>query len=288
MREISGRVLTPSNPYIIAEIGQNHDGDVYQAIRLVGMAVKCGVDAVKFQLRDCEAEYDAEVLDAPHPHPEHAFGSTYREHRQALDLTAEDLAHIKRRIEYNEWPVQMIVTPCALGCVEPLVQLNMPAYKIASKDMWNYPLIDRCLSTGRPVLVSTGMAEGAEWQAVKEQFPEIILMQCTSEYPCPDTAADLAVLREYLQWDPVVGFSDHTVGILAAPLAVSLGASVIEKHVTLARAAKGSDHAGALEEDGLKRLVRDCRNAPRMLGTGKKALAVGAAERRRKHARFSR
>lgn len=288
MPAISG-VKLGEQPYIIAEIGQNHNGDVYEAIRLVAMAVRCGCDAVKFQLRDAEAEFPPEVLDAPHPNPANAYGETYREHRKALDLKPGDLKHIKRRIEYNEWPITMFVTPCHISCVETLIDLKMPAFKIASKDMWNKPMIEACLATRKPVLLSTGMATGMEVFNIMRRYRgehNLIPMLCSSEYPCPVDHVDLEVLHGYriLSASGVVGFSDHTVGILAAPLSIAYGATVIEKHITLARAAKGTDHAVSLEEDGLRRLVRDCHNAVKMRGDIRKMVYPDAQKMREVHA----
>ena len=279
--EINGRPIGPQfKPYVVAEIGQNHNGDAYEAVRMISMAVKAGCDAVKFQLRNAEAEYSAEVLDAPHPNPANAFGETYREHRAALDLSISDLALIQKRIQYNEWPITMFVTPCDVSCVAPLVELNMPAYKVASKDLTNLPLVEAVAKTGKPVILSTGMAVDEEIETACDLVDDIngdfAVMHCTSEYPCPNDHVDLRVLKMmdsfHCKHSFVRGYSDHTVGILAGPLAVAMGASIIEKHITLSRCAKGTDHACALEKDGLERYVRDCRNAYTMLGVHLKRL----------------
>jgi len=276
--EIGGRLIGENHPpYVVAEIGQNHNGDPYCAARMIGMAAKCGVDAVKFQLRNADAEIAASQLDRPHPNPEKAFGLTYREHRGKLDLTANDLRHLMDRIRYNEWAVHCFATPCWIGAVEELETLNVPAYKIASKDLTNLPLINEAASTGKPVILSTGMANMQEIEyaiaQVYQHHIDVLVMQCTSQYPCDNANVNLAAMANIQRtFDVPVGFSDHTIGILAAPLAVAFGASMIEKHITLSRAMPGTDHAAAVEEDGLRRMVRDCHEALKMLGTSEKYL----------------
>lgn len=273
MFAINGRSIGPEfPPYLVAEIGQNHNGSIETACQLVEMAVGCGVDAVKFQLRNAEAEFSAEVLDAPHPHPENAYGHTYREHRRELDLTIDDLLEIRRRIRFHEWPVHMFATPCWLGAVDELEErFDSPAYKVASKDLTNEALVRRCGQTGKPVILSTGMAQ--TFMEITDavfwlKSSPVLVCQCTSQYPCDPQNVNLGAIPPLREWrDGLAGFSDHTIGIKAGPIAVALGASLIEKHVTLSRAMKGTDHAVSLEEDGLRRYVRDCREAWVMRGS---------------------
>jgi sialic acid synthase SpsE len=274
--EIGGRqVGYHAPPYIIAEIGQNHNGDCYTATRMVSMAVRAGCDAVKFQLRNAEAEIAANQLQLPHPSGHHAFGPTYGEHRKALDFGEQELRHIASRIVYNEWPVQWFATPCYLGAVEVLERLNVPAYKIASKDLTNLPLIREAASTGKPIILSTGMDGlheiGLALAEVYRCHEKVVVMHCVSQYPCELENVNLsAIVSIRDEFGCLVGYSDHTVGILAPALAVNMGAVMIEKHITLSRAMKGSDQAGAVEEDGLYRIVRDCHAACIMHGDGEK------------------
>lgn len=270
---IAGRLIGPDHdPYVIAEIGQNHNGDVYTAVRMIGMANKCGADAVKFQLRNADIEICKSHLDAPHPNPGNAFGATYREHRLALDMSITDIRHLANRIQYNEWPIQWFATPCFVGAVEQLESLNAPCYKIASKDLTNLPLIAEAAGTGKPVILSTGMATMQEIEqaltTVGSFHDDVIVMQCTSQYPCPNENANIAamvMIQDEFQCN--VGFSDHTIGILAPSIAVSLGAVMIEKHITLSRAMPGTDHAGAVENDGLRRIVRDVHETRKLVGS---------------------
>lgn len=247
-------------PLVVAEIGQNHNGDVYTALRMIGMAERCGADAVKFQLRNCEAEFPPEVLDAPHPQPEHAFGATYREHRRALDLTADDIRHLVDRIRYNEWNVGWICTPCWVGAVEELERLNCPTYKVASKDLANMELLKAIAATGKPVILSTGMHGFDEIAAALEIVPHATVLHCRSLYPCPPEKANLRRMVEIRDVFGVpVGYSDHTPGTAVCAAAVALGATVIEKHVTLSRRMKGRDHSCSAEEDDLRRIVGEAR-----------------------------
>lgn len=285
---IAGREIGDGCPcYIVAEIGQNHNGDAYAATRLMGMAHECGADAVKFQLRDCEAEYPAEVLDSPHPNPAAAFGETYREHRQAIDFTIQDIAHCATRIQYNEWPLTWFCTPCFPGAVEQLEGIGCPAYKIASKDLTNTELIEEAARTEKPVILSTGMDGLQEIEralmAVYRHSGQAIVLQCTSSYPCEPEDVHLRTMAAIrAKFNVLVGFSDHTVGVSVAPAAVALGACLVEKHITPSRAMKGTDHAGSLERGGLERVCRYIRTVEQALGDPEKVpLAVADAARRK-------
>lgn len=249
------------SPYIVAEIGQNHNGDVYAALRMIDMAVRCGVDAVKFQLRNADAEFPAAVLDAPHPNPQNAFGDTYRDHRHALDLTAAEISHLADRIRYNDWPIAWFCTPCWVGAVEQLERLAAPFYKIASKDLANHELLCEVAKTAKPVILSTGMHGFREiGQALDIVGTDVIVLQCTSRYPCPPESVNLrrmGAIRD--EFGVLVGYSDHTAGTAVCGAAVALGACLIEKHVTLSRQMKGTDHACSADEADLARIVAESR-----------------------------
>lgn len=269
------------DPLIVAEIGQNHNGDAYQAIRMVGQAVKCGADAVKFQYRRAELEYPAEVLNAAHPHPENAFGETYREHREHLDLTYGELGHIERRIRYNEWPVDMFVTPCHAALVEDLEYLHVPFYKIASKDCTNLELIREVGRTRKPVILSTGMCGLTDIETSLSAIGHghVVVLQCTSSYPCEALDVNLRAMETIKKtFGYHVGISDHTIGIAVPLLAVQMGAAVIEKHFTQNRNQKGTDHAVSLEPPEFKLMVQQCRMVNDIMGTGNKVVRACEAE----------
>jgi sialic acid synthase SpsE len=259
--QIGNRVIGDGcQPFYVAEIGQNHNGDVYHAIRLVGAAERAGVDAVKFQLRDAEREFLPEVLAAPHPDPQHAYGETYGEHRKALDLTVSDLHHIQYRIKYNNWRAQMYATPCHQSCIEPLFNMDMPAYKIASKDIRNIELIEGVARIGKPVILSTGMCDvgdlGRAIDAVRKFHNQLIVMQCVSMYPCPLEYAALAAIETIRnEYDCLVGYSDHSGFMEAGSWAVQRGACMVEAHITSVHGQRGTDHACSIPVADLRHAV---------------------------------
>jgi sialic acid synthase len=253
--------------YIIAEIGQNHQGDLYHAVRLIQMAASCGADAVKLQARDCLEEFSDQRLNQPYQH-RNSFGRTYREHRQHLDLTHQDFISIKDRHRYNDNPAALFCTVCAISRLEALERDNWcDFYKIASKDMANLELIEAVASTGKPVVISTGMAKNdhAIEQACKTAtiWAPVALMYCVSEYPCPLESVHLARIEQLKKrFGCPVGYSDHSAGVKAPAIAaIKHAADLLEVHVTKNRAQPGTDHAASLEEPGLRQLVEWVRTS---------------------------
>jgi len=264
----NGRLIGLGEPcFLVAELGQNHQGDVYTALRLTAMAQAAGCDAVKLCKRHLPGEMTAAQAARPY-HGPHSFGDTYGAHREHLELPIRDYVHLHERIAYNGWDqLTLFATVChpvALDEIESHV--DPPLYKIASRDLDNLPLIHAVAATGKPVILSTGMVRDRgeierAIQAVRHHHDQLILLYCVSRYPCPDDAVhlrEIAAMKATYQCD--VGFSDHTVGIHLAQAAVAIGACVIEKHVTFSRAARGSDHAGSLEPRGLAAMVRNIRS----------------------------
>ncbi len=279
----NGRRIGENEPcFVVAEIGQNHNGGrkaVYTAVRLLKAAHEAGVDAVKFCKRDIESDLTAAARAAPYPGP-NSFGETYGEHREALELSGKDLAHIKGRMAMNSWPEVMFATACDIKSVDVLEEsIDPPMYKVASRDIDNLPLIDYVARLGKPVVLSAGMVGREEWKGWepkhwpygphlsraidcirKQDNEKIIVLQCTSNYPTANEDVGLRRIEEIKRvYDVLTGLSDHTSGIVMAQAAASRGAVMVEKHITLARAMKGTDHACSLEPDGIKRLVRNIR-----------------------------
>jgi sialic acid synthase SpsE len=227
-------------PYIIAEIGQNHQGDVYTAIRLVAAAMQSGADAVKFQYRDFVKEYSQEELLRPHPRPEDAFGNTYGEHRGYLDLSLEELTHIKRRIEYNLWPIDFGVTPCHVDLVEPLQDLELDFWKIASKDHDKPELYHKVQEVAEtPVICS--LPDG--YFAQGHQLDCDHILHCVPKYPTPVSEANVWRVEDNPSVD---GWSDHTGTPYLGAAACALGAQVFEAHITFSQHQKGTDHLASL------------------------------------------
>ena len=271
---VDGRVIARDGPaYVIAEIGHNHQGDVEKAKALVRAARECGADAVKLQKRDNAQLYTRALYDAPYDN-EHSFGRTYGEHREALELSAAEW------LELREFSREEGITLFGTVFDEPsadfLHELDLPAFKIASGDLTNTPLLRHVAGLGRPIFLSTGggTMEDVE-RAVDTILPlnaQLCVMQCTAAYPCEVEELNLGVIESYRERFPdlVIGLSDHQSGIAMSLVGYMLGARVIEKHFTLNHAWKGSDHAFSLMPEGMRRLVRDLHRVPDAVGDGVK------------------
>jgi sialic acid synthase len=267
------RIHDGGDAYVVAEIGHNHQGDLEKAKALVHAAKECGVDAVKLQKRDNERLYTRALYEAPYDN-EHSFGSTYGAHREALELDPGEW------LELREFSREEGVTLFATVFDEPsadfLAELDLPAFKIASADLVNTPLLRHVASFGKPIFLSTGggTIEDVERavESVLSTNPQLCLLQCTAAYPCDVEELNLRVIETYRERFPdvLVGLSDHQSGIAMALVGYLLGAQVIEKHFTLDHAWRGSDHAFSLMPEGMRRLVRDLRRVPLALGDGVK------------------
>ena len=267
----NGRKIGRGHPcLVVAEVGQNHNGDVYTATRLFKAAADAGVDAVKLCKRDIRSELTQAAYDRPYTGPQ-SFGATYGQHREALELSPAEYRHLADRVRYNQWPFALFATACDCKSVDDVEDsLHPMLYKIASRDLDNLPLIDYVARLGKPVILSAGMARHGEIRAaldaVQRYHNDVILMVCTSEYPTPNEHVGLRRLWLWRRLYGVpVGLSDHTAGITAGIAGAALGAVVVEKHITLSRAMCGTDHAASLEPDGLRRMVDKIREVEAMM-----------------------
>ena len=258
-----------SDCYVIAEIGHNHQGDVERAKSLIHAAKECGVDAVKLQKRANRTLFTREFFDQPYEN-EFSFGATYGEHREALELDADEYRELQAYA--RELGVTFFATPFDFGSADLLAELDVPVVKFASGDIRNTPLLRHVAAFGKPMLLSTGGStiEDVE-RAVDTILPineQLAILQCTAAYPCQAEDLHLRVITTLRERFPelVVGLSDHQSGISMALVAYMLGARVIEKHFTLDHAWKGTDHAFSLMPEGMRRLVRDLRRVPVALG----------------------
>jgi len=266
--------------YVIAEIGQNHNGDLRLAKKLVDVAAMPimdhaygrelpGVDAIKLQMRDMEWELSAEAYNEPYDSP-HAFGRTYGEHREALELSVDEHEEVYHYA--TERGLGVVETLCAPSCLKILDRFTPARLKVASRDLTNHPLLGALAATRLPLILSTGMSDEHELDraldVVTKHHENVAILHCVSVYPADYPLLNLLAIEwlraRYPFYD--IGFSDHSRGIVAAPVAVTLGATIIEKHVTLSHHMKGSDHAASLEPVGLWRMTRDIRNMEAALG----------------------
>lgn len=269
---------------IVAEVGQNHNGSLAAAEQLVDAAAWAGADAVKFVKRDLECELASEAWHRPY-HSPHAYGPTYGEHRRALELSPTDHAALAQRARRHG--LLYFATACDVPSLDLLESLNVGLIKIASRDLTNSPLLAHAAGRGKPVLLSTGMSGLEEIDRavgiLRKARARYVLLQCTSLYPTPYEQAHLCSMQTLAErYRAPVGLSDHTPGTLLPPVAVAMGAAVIEKHLTLDRQQKGTDHACSVEPHELAELVRNVRRVEAALGRPDKPVTPEVAEVRAK------
>lgn len=272
------RIYDDGDCYVIAEIGHNHQGSVDKAKELFRAAKECGVNAVKLQKRNNRTVYTKAMYDSPYDN-ENSFGLTYGAHREALEFGRDEYVELQRYAE--EIGVTFFATAFDFESADFLQSLDIPAYKIASGDLTNLPLLTHVARIGKPMIVSTGGGTDADVQrlydAVMPINSRLCLLQCTASYPTEPSDMNLRVIATFRERYPdvVIGLSDHQNGIAMADVAYILGARVIEKHFTLNRAWKGTDHSYSLEPEGMRKLVRDLRRVRVALGSAdKQPLAV--------------
>jgi N-acetylneuraminate synthase len=247
---------------VVAEIGNNHDGGVNQAERLIEAAAEAGADAVKFQTHIAFAEMLPSTPTPPH-FDEPRFSFTER-----MEFSLDEHRRLKEFAEERD--LIFFSSPFSIQAVDLLEDVGVELYKVASGEVTNPPLLARIAETGKPVLLSTGMSgldDIADAVAALSPSP-LVLMQCTSAYPCPPDRVNLramATMRE--RFDLPVGLSDHTEGIVTSIAAVALGGVCIEKHFTLSKRLYGPDHHASLEPDELRRLVAAVREVESALGS---------------------
>jgi N-acetylneuraminate synthase/sialic acid synthase len=267
--------------YVIAEIGHNHQGSVEKAKQLFDEAKACGAHAVKLQKRDNRGLYTRDMFNKPYEN-ENSYGATYGEHREALEFGRPEYRELQAYAA--EIGITFFATAFDVASADFLAELDMPAYKVASADLINTPLLRHVAAVGRPVILSTGGATLDDvrrgYETVAELNPQVALLQCTAGYPAEWEELDLRVIGTYRECFPssVVGLSSHDNGIAMAVAAYVLGARMIEKHFTLNRALKGTDHRFSLEPVGLRKMVRDLRRTRVALGDGMKTMYPSETE----------
>lgn len=269
--EIAGRAIGAGHPpYVIAEMSGNHNGDIDRALSLVDMAADHGADALKLQT------YTADTITIDHDGPGFTVQGGLWDGRTLYDLYQEAHTpwdwHAALFARGRERGVTVFSSPFDETAVDFLETLDCPAYKIASFEAMDLPLIRKAASTGKPLIISTGMVTEEEVSELMNMLAgmnadQVALLHCVSAYPAPIESSNILTISELTgRYDAVIGLSDHTPGTAVAVAAIALGAAVIEKHVCLARADGGVDSAFSLEPAELGALVADCRNAWAALG----------------------
>lgn len=273
--QIGTRMVGEGHPcYVIAEAGINHQGDVNIAKKLIDAAVLCGADAVKFQKRTVTRILTKEGLDMPYDNA-NSFGKTYGEHKYALELSEDEYRSLKSYCD--DKGIIFMASGWDEESIDFLDSLGMAVFKMASADLTNIPLLRHTARKGKPMILSTGMAD---METVQEAYdivtainPNVIILQCTSTYPSAFEDINLNVIKTYQEkFDCPIGYSGHERGISISASAVALGACVVERHFTLDRTMKGGDHAASLEIPGFQKMVRDIRNVQIAMGSYEKKL----------------
>jgi len=269
---VNGRLLGPGLPvYVIAEVSANHNQDFGQAAQLVRTAKDVGADAVKLQT------YTADTMTIRCDRPEFCIGGgTLWDGRELYDLYEEAYTpwewQPKLKQLADEIGIDLFSTPFDQTAVEFLEQMDVPAYKVASFELVDLPLIETIARTGKPMIMSTGMAtlgeiEEAVATTQRAGADQIALLKCTSAYPAPADEMNLSTIPHLAEaFDVPVGLSDHTLGIAVPAAAVALGACIIEKHFTLSREVPGPDSAFSLEPAELKAMIDAIRTAEKAVG----------------------
>ncbi len=268
-------MFSKSKTFVIAEIGHNHQGKIENAKELIKQAKLAGASAVKLQKRNNRSLYTKDFFNQIYDNP-NSYGKTYGEHREALEFDKNQFIEL---IEFSKnIKIDLFATPFDFPSVDFLESLNMPYYKIASADLTNIPLQERIAKTNKPIFLSTG---GGTFEDVERAVNNILkinknltVLHCTAAYPAPIEDMNLAVIKKYKEKFKGLrlGLSDHENGIDAGVLAYMLGATVFEKHFTLNRANKGTDHAFSLEPEGLKKFIRNLNRVDVMIGSDEKVL----------------
>jgi len=267
--------------YIIGELGQNHNGSVEIAFKLIDAIAQPVVDnlfgeklrpmdAIKLTRRDLNEELSVSAMMKPYNNP-HSFGKTYGEHRAFLELNDDQHFEIYKYAKSKG--LDFVETLCARGCLSLLNHFVPDRLKAASRDLTNLPLLEAMAETRIPMILSTGMGGRDELdralEVITRYHGNISILHCLSQYPSEYRNINLhtiSYLREHYP-EYTIGYSDHSIGIVIPALAVGLGAEIIEKHITLDRNMKGTDHKGSLGVEGIYRMVRDIRNVEMALGS---------------------
>jgi N-acetylneuraminate synthase len=268
---IGDRLVGEGQPcFVIAEIGINHNGDVDIARQLIMASKQAGADAVKFQKRTVEVVYKAEELARPRENP---FGATNGDLKRGLEFGEQAYAAIDSYC--RELGIMWSASCWDEGSVDFIEKFTPPFYKIASASLTDDNLLRHHRDTGRPIILSTGMSSLEEIDHAVEVLgrDNLIILHCTSTYPSKPEELNLRAIDTLKsRYQLSIGYSGHEVGLQTSVAAATLGACVVERHITLDRSMWGSDQAASIEPGGFSRMVRDIRAVESAMGDGVKVV----------------
>ena len=261
-----------SLPYVIAEIGHNHQGSVDKCKQLFIKAKNAGANAVKLQKRNNKKLYTKKFYNSIYDNI-NSYGKTYGEHREKLEFGEDQYKELFNFAK--ELKISAFSTPFDLYSLDFLEKFDCPFYKVASSDITFLELIKKIAETGKPIIISTGYANFEDIDRVlnKVNFKnDVAFLQCSSVYPAEANQINLNVIPEMIKRYPknIIGYSGHDSGILIPSAAYLLGARIIEKHFTLSRALKGTDHGMSLEPEGLEKMCNGFKKIKDSLGSNDK------------------
>ncbi|WP_320035324.1 N-acetylneuraminate synthase [Halarcobacter sp.] len=259
-----------SKTFVIAEAGVNHNGNINIAKELIDLASSAGADAVKFQTFKTEHLILDDVKKAPYQQNTTDINESQKEMLKKLEITKQQNLELKKYAQEKD--IIFLTTPFDETSLNETDELDLPAYKIASTDTTNLPFLKKVAKKGKPIFLSTGMSYLSEIQMALETIYEfnkdVVLLQCTANYPIKDEEANLSVINTFKNnFDILIGYSDHTTGIGAATFAIPMGAKVIEKHFTLNKSLSGPDHQASLTPEELFEFIQLVHKVDSFMGS---------------------
>lgn len=268
---IANKVISSDSPtFVIAEAGVNHGGDMNVALRLIDLAVEAGADAVKFQTFRADSLILKDIQKAPYQLKTTDERETQYGMLKRLEVSHQQNHQLKAYCEKKS--IIFLTTPFDEDSLEELDELDLPAYKVASTDTTNIPFLEKIAKKNKPIFLSTGMSFLSEIEialnAIGRFNKDVVLLHCTANYPIEDNEANLNVINTFREkFDVLLGYSDHTVGVGAAPFAIPMGAKVVEKHFTWDKTLEGPDHLASLSPEELHQFVALVRKVDRYMGS---------------------
>ena len=269
---IESKIISERNQtFIVAEAGVNHNGNMDLAKNMIDAAVDAGVDAVKFQTFKADKLILKNVKKAPYQKITTDLEETQYDMLKRLEVTKEQTMELMSYCRRKN--ILFLSTPFEKESLDELDELGVAAFKVAATDLTNIQFLRQVAEKGKPIILSAGMCYLEEVRKALEAIylinKDVILLQCTANYPIKDSEANIKVINTFMnEFDMIVGYSDHSVGVGASPYAVALGAKVIEKHFTMNKEMDGPDHKASVTPYELKQLVSDIRRVEEYLGDG--------------------